>query len=449
MILFSPLGMTDPIRDFFDGACLHIIRHYKPRKVFLFYTAEVRKMEEDYHPYTRAIRALSPEIEIAKEFTDITDPQHYDEFINIFPEIIYKLHEESPNEEILLNLSSGTPQMKNLLAIIACDSSWTRAIQVNSPARKSGKGLLYISNESDFKTMLEENLDNEPDAENRCIEPELRVIRKYSDKAKILSLIEQYEYDAALTIAKQNPNISDDVKNLLKHAALRLKLRTTEAKKVFSKYNGNNLFPFSGIQEKIMEYLLTIQADRKVGNLSSVLIKTVPFLYEFLAEYILRDKKLKIRKSCIECKKKDSPFLETNFELKRDRLKENNPELLNFLDLKFHAYYQDKFLSEKVLKFICEFAANNSEDKFYTEIWAKLQDIEDRNVIVLRNEVAHIITDVDEEKFKAVTGMTSNELVNYFFDMLAMLYVEENSKIKNQRKLYNSINDWIKNAMEN
>ncbi len=35
-ILFSPVGMTDPIRYFKDGAMLNIIRNYAPDIVYLY-----------------------------------------------------------------------------------------------------------------------------------------------------------------------------------------------------------------------------------------------------------------------------------------------------------------------------------------------------------------------------------------------------------------------------
>ncbi|WP_196611202.1 hypothetical protein [Pectinatus brassicae] len=35
-VLFSPVGSTDPIRGDFDGPMLHIVRYYKPKKVYFF-----------------------------------------------------------------------------------------------------------------------------------------------------------------------------------------------------------------------------------------------------------------------------------------------------------------------------------------------------------------------------------------------------------------------------
>ena len=44
-ILFSPLGDTDPVRGCYDGAMLHILRHYKAVRVVLFYTQDMEEKE--------------------------------------------------------------------------------------------------------------------------------------------------------------------------------------------------------------------------------------------------------------------------------------------------------------------------------------------------------------------------------------------------------------------
>ena len=40
-ILFSPIGGSDPIRNFRDGSMLHICRYYLPDKVILYLTGEM------------------------------------------------------------------------------------------------------------------------------------------------------------------------------------------------------------------------------------------------------------------------------------------------------------------------------------------------------------------------------------------------------------------------
>lgn len=41
LVLFSPIGRSDPIRGNFDGPFLHIIRNYKPKKAYIFLTKEM------------------------------------------------------------------------------------------------------------------------------------------------------------------------------------------------------------------------------------------------------------------------------------------------------------------------------------------------------------------------------------------------------------------------
>ena len=40
-ILFSPVGGTDPISNYHDGALLHICRFYKPDTVYLYLSGEI------------------------------------------------------------------------------------------------------------------------------------------------------------------------------------------------------------------------------------------------------------------------------------------------------------------------------------------------------------------------------------------------------------------------
>ena len=44
-VLFSPIGNTDPIRGFRDGAWLHICRIYQPRVCVVYLTAEMCRRE--------------------------------------------------------------------------------------------------------------------------------------------------------------------------------------------------------------------------------------------------------------------------------------------------------------------------------------------------------------------------------------------------------------------
>jgi hypothetical protein len=241
-ILFSALGKTDPVRGFHDGACLHIVRHYHPQRVILFFTEEMAEKENADHRYTRAIRRLAPEVAIEEIFSGIEDVHLYDTFARILPETIYALSEKYKDTEILLNLSSGTPQIKTALAMLAADIPNCLGVQVASPEKRANRERPI--DEEDIETVLETNLDDEEGAENRCSEPPLALFRYQSERSRIISLADAFEYRAALRLAEKSRGVPTESLNLLRHAAKRADLLTQEAKNTLARYDGRHLFPF-------------------------------------------------------------------------------------------------------------------------------------------------------------------------------------------------------------
>ena len=176
LVLFSPIGNTDPIRDCYDGGCLHIVRHYHPEKVVLFFTKEMLEREERNNCYTRAIKHVAPDIEIEVIKSGIEAAHIYDEFIEVLPDAIRSY--ESDGTELILNLSSGTPQIKTVMAIVAVEDG-LRGVQVESPNRGSNSASRPVQSDDDIEAIIANNLDDEDGAECRCIEPPLQVIRYF------------------------------------------------------------------------------------------------------------------------------------------------------------------------------------------------------------------------------------------------------------------------------
>jgi hypothetical protein len=88
-VLFSTLGMTDPIKNDHDGPFLHILRHYKPRKAYLFMTKRVCELADlDDRYRLQTIKLCEKEgfnceiIELRHE--EIDNPQQFDIFYPIF-----------------------------------------------------------------------------------------------------------------------------------------------------------------------------------------------------------------------------------------------------------------------------------------------------------------------------------------------------------------------------
>lgn len=437
-ILFSPLGDTDPVRGCYDGAMLHIVRHYQPERIVLFYTHDMAEKERHDHRYTRAVQRLAPECQIEEVFTEIRDAHLYESFSRILPQEVLRIREISPESTLLLNLSSGTPQMKTVLAMLASDMEHCIGVQVAAPARHSNRANEATQDAEDIDALLENNFDNEEGAENRCEEPPLSAFHYYAERSRILSLIDSYEYAAAGKIARRSALVPSEASLLLSHAERRSMLLTEEAKAVLREYEGKKLFPFTGKTEELVEYFLMMQIDQETGRLSNLMLRMIPFLYEFLREYTAKNLTIPIRSLC-------EPRNGGRW-LVRERLAAQEKELLAALDREFPYGYRDQPLSFYLLSLCCTYAggAQHVRDaKLHTAVMAELESIAD--IRQLRNEAAHEIVNVTEDRFQQKVGMGSQEAVSCFCRMLALVYGD---KVRAMRSTYRDLNAWIGQALE-
>lgn len=444
-ILFSPLGDTDPIRDCHDGACLHILRHYQPERVVLFYTKDMENKERRDHRYTRAIHKLSPNCAIEEIFSGIVAAYLYEEFSKILPEAVQSVRDRYPEHEILINLSSGTPQMKTVLAMLAADTERCRGIQVPSHSGKSNRKNKPASDDVDVDILLEVNVDDEEGAKNRCEEPPLSVFRYHAEKNRIISLIHAYEYNAALTLARSSSLVPADAKQLLKHAAARTDLLPDKARKILAEYNGQKLFLFTGEEELLIEYFLIMQIDQENDHLSNFMLRISPFLDKFLLDYVQknvrggRQNPQNILNLSRYVKRKGGYILE------RERIKQAAHKLLTRLDREYGGY-KDSDLSFTLLIYYCDYMQEEGltkDTKLHDDMMAELGKLGD--IRILRNNVAHQITNVTRESFQKVTQMTPPALMAIFTQMLTLVY---GTKVKEARTTYSRINNWLEEALE-
>ena len=63
----------------------------------------------------------------------------------------------------------------------------------------------------------------------------------------------------------------------------------------------------------------------------------------------------------------------------------------------------------------------------------------------LRNDVAHEITDMTEERFSRKLNMDSQQMMKVFFDMIRLFYGERADEM---RWIYDSLNKWLEKALE-
>ena len=444
-ILFSPLGDTDPIRDCHDGACLHILRHYQPERVVLFYTKDMENKERRDHRYTRAIHKLSPNCAIEEIFSGIVAAYLYEEFSKILPEAVQSVRDRYPEHEILINLSSGTPQMKTVLAMLAADTERCRGIQVPSHSGESNRKNKPASDDVDVDILLEVNVDDEEGAKNRCEEPPLSVFRYHAEKNRIISLIHAYEYNAALTLARNSSLVPADAKQLLKHAAARTDLLPDKARKILAEYNGQKLFLFTGEEELLIEYFLIMQIDQENDHLSNFMLRISPFLDKFLFDYV--QKNVKGGRQHPQNIRNLSKYIarKGGYRLERERIKQAAPKWLERLDREYGGY-KDSDLSFTLLIHYCDYMQEEGltkDTKLHDDMMAELGKL--GNVRSLRNNVAHQITNVTRESFQKVIQMTPPALMVIFTQMLTLVY---GGKVKEALTTYRRINEWLEEALE-
>jgi len=450
-ILFSPIGTTDPVssNNFHEGGCLHILRHYQPERVVLFFTKEMGEIERNEKRYTTAVRYVAPDCIIDPPiFTDIVDASQYEEFSQILPQTVQDLLQKYPEHEILLNLSSGTPQIKTILAMLAADNERCIGIQTVTPERRANNPQKITPEE--LQSMLQMNEDNKPGAVRRCDEPPLKIFRYHAEKNRIISLLRTYEYNAALTLARTSSLVPADAKQLLKHAAYRTMLLPDKARKIMSEYGGQKLFLFKEDEERIVEYFLVMQIDQENERLSNFMLRITPFLYEFLHDYVAKNVKggrknaQHIDNLCIKKYNTDGSILQ------RKKIEKNAPNFLDLLDQEFAGsnahQYTNTDLSFLLLIHYCTYmqeAGLAKDPQLHSDMMVELAKLD--AVRKVRNSVAHVIVNVTRESFQKDTQMTPPALMDTFAKMLTLVY---GTKVKEARTTYSRINSWLEDALE-
>ena len=196
-VLFTCVGSSDPVRGDFDGPMLHIIRHYRPEIVYFYMSKEMSKRKDHIFLAIKTVNKNighdAESILLGGEKVDVSD---FDTFNTEFERYFKDIKEKHPDAEILVNISSGTPQMLMTLALLSQDISYNiRVIQVLSPAKSSNKSKPTTAEDYDVKEALDNNYDELDEAENRCAEPKLIELKRSLAKEQLKALLYDYNYD--------------------------------------------------------------------------------------------------------------------------------------------------------------------------------------------------------------------------------------------------------------
>lgn len=284
-ILFSCIGTTDPVRGEHDGPMLHILRHYRPAEVCLFLTPEIHAMaqkdqrlektqqwmRDHWDGYAPRWNVISCPVTNAHDLDALDGPLH---------EAVNAAAKANPNAEILLNVTSGTPQMQMILSQMAMDTRYrTRGIQVSNFERKSGSTERTNHKNYDIDLELEYNEDELPDSQNRCVEPKMYAFQREFIRRQISSLLERRDFPAVEQLTGFMP---ENLAKLVRHLSARSQLLSTEAVRLAGEVTGLpfNLYSYrSGSRaeySRVCEYYLVMRNAVIAEQYSEFIVRMEP-----------------------------------------------------------------------------------------------------------------------------------------------------------------------------
>lgn len=276
-ILISAVGDTDPIRNFHDGALVHIARKYRPDKIIIIFSERTIGKKENIEKVLHAIDPeYVPEIVIHKPIILNADIYVFDTMYDQFESIIQQYY--TKDDELLLNLSSATPQVKAALFIINRLSEINvKAIQVPTPVNDSNENVPH-DNVEDIDILIDTNEDNVEDFVDRTLEDESEKFLHALMKKTIRDFIKKYDYKASLELSNQLPDFPG-----LKDCRKKLQdivdsLDRQDIPQLLQKKK------WSEEQKKVLNAYLTIDLQKERGNFSEGLIRI-----KNLTEFILED----------------------------------------------------------------------------------------------------------------------------------------------------------------
>ncbi|MGY6766765.1 type III-A CRISPR-associated CARF protein Csm6 [Ligilactobacillus salivarius] len=204
--LISCIGDTDPIRNRHDGALLHLARVFRPEKILLIYSERTLLKENNILLALNSIEGYSPVIKKDERLISNSEVFIFDKMYEILNNVVLKYSRD--DEDLILNLSSGTPQMKSaLFTINRLNDINVRAYQVITPSHSSNEGIRHDNN-LDINYLISTNLDNRKDFEKRILEDKAEKFQKTLIKRTMKDLLNNFDYESLYDLSMRHRILS-------------------------------------------------------------------------------------------------------------------------------------------------------------------------------------------------------------------------------------------------
>ncbi len=405
IILFSPIGGTDPIAvsNLRDGSMLHICRCYRPDKVYMYMSSEILKFQEIDKRYTYCLNKLGEKLNHRFEYEiverpDMRDVQEFDVFYQEFREIISDICKKmDADDELMLNISSGTPAMKSALLVLKTLGEFAcKAIQVITPDKSMNSHEGYNEHKKyDVETLWELDEDNEEDFINRCVEVKCPTLTQVQQESYIRKLVNEYDYAAAYEIAQMLPQeMTRNYIQLLQMASRRILLDFSGVDKVLLNDKRYTLPISDSKTRKYFEYALCLQTKLVRKEYADFIRAITPLLWDLYERILSKHANIELKNFCTQLDNKSWVWSE-------EKLAGTNE--LRILESKGRFHYGD-VNSFHMNELIQESAATFQ----VKELVDNLRNVE-RN---LRNIAAHQIVSITEDTIKKQTGFTGKQIMD-------------------------------------
>ncbi|MFR1256180.1 MAG: type III-A CRISPR-associated CARF protein Csm6 [Eubacterium sp.] len=403
-ILFSPIGGSDPIRNYHDGSMLHICRNYLPDRVVLYLSGEMYQHHVQDNRYVYCLEELGKkmshpfeiEVIVRDELTEVQDYEYfYTEFTKCINDIVAQMDE---GDELLLNVSSGTPAMKNALIILATLAEFSfQPIQVSTPLKRSN----YMDENTkkyEVQEQWEFDEDNEPQEgdTSRCEEIKSLNLVKLLKVNMLEKHLQAYDYTAALEIARDLKNhISVKATAMIEQANERNQLNTKRVNELAKKIDYQPMPVKNQENCDLLEYVLLLQMKVRRKEYADFIRAITPVVFELFYRVLKRQCHIDIKDYCDEKKS----GLRWNLE------KIKQTEVGDILQKEYAAtgFRGGPVYSSQLKPLILHYSVSEKVNSLVTD----LRHAEEK----ARNKAAHTIVSITNEKIVKWTDYTAEELL--------------------------------------
>lgn len=439
MVLFSLVGMTDPIRNNYDGPLLHIVRHLKPKKVYLFYTKAITQRDEKDNRYEIALRNIDREIEIIKLKTEITDVHIHENFSRELKKHFYKACENNQSERVIVNVTSGTQQMIAVLSLLIATGRYkVEAYQVSTPERGPNTSSTK-SKDYDITYEMANNIDSvygtDKEINCRVIKTDLLQYKKTMVLRQIKALVQyNYDYIGCLQLMN-NSNVifSSKLKALLYHGKNRLNLNYDKAEVSIDKYDFPVLDYIKDRElSRLVEYYQIIKVKFYSMNYAEMILMLDPFAVAVLKKFLLDILKFDLKK------------VMSGKKLSVKKLGKHYPKVKRKLDSAYHGF-NDSIPNPNnlniIIKSILEDTGNIDRHKKFFLVIEDLKKLKS-----FRNVLAHELRTTTIEEIESNILSNVNELLTTIGEQLNTIFNVPDEKMKSYLYLNKLVYEEINNS---